>query len=121
LIARLTVLGHDSEVLVEALFQGRDVDNQTWQDTASLTFTYSTFEDCNANGVADHCDIAGGGSADDNGNGIPDECETGCEWDMDGDGDTDIDDALTIISGFGDPYTVDDLLGLLGEFGCGMG
>jgi glucose/arabinose dehydrogenase len=31
--------------------------------------------DCNANGVADGCDIALGSSPDLNGNGIPDECE----------------------------------------------
>ncbi|MBK8177870.1 MAG: right-handed parallel beta-helix repeat-containing protein [Planctomycetes bacterium] len=31
--------------------------------------------DCNGNGVADPCDIAGGASSDLNGNGIPDECD----------------------------------------------
>lgn len=31
--------------------------------------------DCNANGVADTCDIAGALSADHNGSGVPDECE----------------------------------------------
>lgn len=31
--------------------------------------------DCNGNGIADGCDVAGGASLDGNGNGIPDECE----------------------------------------------
>jgi hypothetical protein len=120
-IARLTVLGMSSEVMVEALFQGRDTSDQTWQDTASRTFVWSSTLDCNGNGVADHCDIASGTSSDDDGDGIPDECASSCDWDLDGDGDTDIDDALQLLSGFGAPYTVDDLLGMLAEFGCGTG
>jgi len=120
-IARLTVLGMNSEVMVEALFQGRDTADQTWQDTANQTFTWSSTLDCNGNGVADHCDIASGTSSDDNGDGIPDECASACSWDLDGDGDTDIDDALQLLGGFGSPYTVDDLLGMLAEYGCGTG
>ncbi|MCP4758865.1 MAG: hypothetical protein GY894_11575 [Planctomycetes bacterium] len=120
-IARLTVLGMSSEVMVEALFQGRDTSDQTWQDTASRTFAWSSTLDCNGNGVADHCDIAAGTSSDDDGDGIPDECASSCLWDLDGDGDTDIDDALQLLGGFGNPYVIDDLLGMLAEFGCGTG
>lgn len=44
--------------------------------------TNGLVEDCNANGIADSQDIAGGQSTDCNGNGVPDECEQ----DSDGDG-----------------------------------
>ncbi len=37
--------------------------------------------DCNANGIADSCDIAAGTSSDININGIPDECEPDCNAD----------------------------------------
>ena len=43
-----------------------------------------TAPDCNANGVDDAIDIAGGTSADGDGDGVPDEC--GCRADLDGDG-----------------------------------
>ena len=65
------------------------------------------------------CDIAGGGSSDANENGIPDECDqSNCEWDINGDGMTDVNDLLEVIGGFPDLYNVDDLLALLSEFGC---
>ncbi|MDP7028758.1 MAG: hypothetical protein QF733_00890 [Phycisphaerales bacterium] len=118
LIARLTTMGHNSEVLVEALFQGRDAVNTTWQDTASATVTYNGEVDCNLNGNPDACDIANGSSSDSNGNGVPDECESGCVGDADGDGDTDVDDVLYIINGFGSVYDVDDLLEAIADFGC---
>ena len=66
----------------------------------------------------DACDIAGGGSADSNSNGIPDECESNCQWDLNGDGATNVDDLLALIAGFNNEYDVDDLLALLAEFGC---
>ncbi len=119
LIARLTTMEHSSEVLFEALFQGRDGVNVTWQDTASTTITYNGELDCNLNGNPDSCDIANGSSEDSNGNGVPDECESGCENDLDGDGDVDVDDILAIINGFGSTYDVDDLLATIAEFGCG--
>ncbi len=119
LIARLTSMEHNSEILVEALFQGRDADNITWQDTAATTIMYQGELDCNANGTPDACDIASGDSDDDNGNGIPDECESGCEWDLDGNGVTDVNDLLILIAGYPAAYDVDDLLALLAEFGCG--
>ena len=119
LIARLTTMEHSSEILFEALFQGRDALDVTWQDTAAATITYGGEQDCNENHVADACDIAGGSSQDTNGNGIPDECESGCSYDIDGDGDVDVDDILALINGFGSVYDVDDLLGAIAEFGCG--
>ncbi|MBT7352162.1 MAG: hypothetical protein HN811_06840, partial [Phycisphaerae bacterium] len=75
--------------------------------------------DCNENGVADACDIASGTSDDSDGNGIPDECESGgCDWDLNNDGTTSVDDLLILISGYPDIYDVDDLLELLSVFGC---
>ncbi len=118
LIARLTAYGHTSEVMVEALFQGRNAVDVTWQATGSGTATLGNWADCNLNGTNDACDIAGGSSDDANGNGIPDECESSCEWDLNGDGQTTVDDLLALIGEFGSTYDVDDLLGLLAEFGC---
>ncbi|MCP4760078.1 MAG: hypothetical protein GY894_09550 [Planctomycetes bacterium] len=118
LIARLTAYGHSSEVMVEALFQGRNAVDVTWQATGGATATLGNWADCNANGTNDACDIAGGSSNDANGNGVPDECESSCVWDLNGDGMTTVDDLLALIGEFGTTYNVDDLLGLLAEFGC---
>jgi len=119
LIGRLTAYGHTSEVMIEALFQGRNALDVTWQATGGTTATLGNWADCNGNNVNDACDIAGGGSSDDNGNGIPDECEkSNCEWDVNGDGTTDVNDLLEVIGGFPELYDVDDLLALLSEFGC---
>ena len=106
-------------ILFEALFQGRDADNLVWQDTAAATIMYQGELDCNGNHTPDACDIASGDSNDANGNGIPDECESGCEWDLDGNGVTDVNDLLILIAGYPATYDVDDLLALLAEFGCG--
>jgi hypothetical protein len=118
LVARLTTMEHSSEILFEALFQGRDAINVTWQDTASALVTYNGELDCNLNGNPDACDIANGSSDDANGNGVPDECESGCTGDADGDGDTDVNDILLIITGFGTIYDIDDLLNAIADFGC---
>ena len=61
----------------EALFQGRDDTNTTWQHTDSIDITYDAVldGDCNGNSIPDGCDLADGTLHDDNGNGIPDECE----------------------------------------------
>jgi len=118
LIARLTMFGLDSTVTLGALFQGRNALGITFQATAEATFSLGDFTDCNANGNNDACDIANGSSADANDNGIPDECESNCPWDLDGDGDTDVDDLLTVISNWNTLYDVDDLLAVLADFGC---
>lgn len=45
--------------------------------------------DCNANNIADACEIASGGVPDANSNGIPDGCETSCYADYNEDGGID--------------------------------
>ncbi len=77
LVARLTVMdpNDNASVFMGALFQGKDDAGNTWQETATIEFSYPTITDCNSNGVDDGCDIANGTSNDDNGNGVPDECE----------------------------------------------
>ncbi len=118
LIARLTTMEHDSVIMIEALLQGRDAVGVSWQNTAEAFLFYNGELDCNSNGSPDTCDIANGSSADNNGNGVPDECETNCSGDFDGDGDTDVDDILEVINGFGSLYDVDDLLECIADFGC---
>ena len=118
LVARVTAYGHGSEIMFEGLFQGRNALDVAYQQTTNQTFTLGAWADCNENGMNDACDIAGGGSADSNSNGIPDECESNCQWDLNGDGATNVDDLLALIAGFNNEYDVDDLLALLAEFGC---
>ena len=89
LIARLTVSGLDTTIHVEALFQGSDAGGAVWQTNGATDISYTPITDCNANGVADNCDIADGTSSDANENGIPDECET---IDCNGNGVNDSDD-----------------------------
>jgi hypothetical protein len=55
--------------------------------------------DCNANGLADTCDILKCASADDNGDGVPDECA--CPWDLDASGDVGIVDFLALLAAWG--------------------
>ena len=117
-IGRLTTMELSSEIMVDALFQGRDGANEVWQEAVGGTVTYQGEVDCNGNHVPDACDIANGTSEDANGNGIPDECDGGCDGDADGDGDVDVDDVLAIINGFGTAYDVDDLLEAIANFGC---
>ncbi len=117
-IARLTTFDLSSEIMFDALFQGRDADNVVWQLPATGMVAYQGEQDCNLNQVPDACDIANGTSDDSNGNGVPDECESSCVGDVDGDGDTDVDDILSIINGFGGAYDVDDLLAAIADFGC---
>ncbi|MCH2132862.1 MAG: hypothetical protein MK116_03835 [Phycisphaerales bacterium] len=119
LLARLTTFGQDSEINFQALIQGRDSASQAWQEELDLTFGYVETLDCNANGVSDTCDIANGTSTDANGNGVPDECDNLCAGDYDGNGVTNIDDILTVIGDWGNPYTVEDLLAVLDDYGCG--
>jgi hypothetical protein len=44
-----------------------------------------------------------------------------CLWDLDNDGVVNINDLLILLSQWGNPYNIDDLLGILSEFGvfCG--
>jgi len=102
LVARLTVRGNDAQVHVEALFQGRDDTNTTWQSSAGHDISYDGSLDCNGNTVPDACDIANGDSEDVDGNGIPDECEgEDCTGDIDGSGAIGVDDLLSIIAAWG--------------------
>ncbi|MCH2140346.1 MAG: hypothetical protein MK100_04850 [Phycisphaerales bacterium] len=119
LIARLTTTDHASQILFSALFQGRDSADNLWQDATSRMIAYQGEQDCNGNRLADACDIAAGTSEDADQNGIPDECETGCQWDLDGNGNVDVNDLLALINEFGATYHVNDLLALIAEFGCG--
>lgn len=65
----------------------------------SVAVAYGTVADCNANGVADVCDVGAGGS-DCDANGVPDEC------DPDGDGDG-VPDACDACPGFDDNADAD--------------
>ncbi|MCH2132863.1 MAG: M12 family metallo-peptidase [Phycisphaerales bacterium] len=118
LVARLTTFGESSVIQFEGLVQGSDASGESWQETVDLSFGYTETLDCNLNGVSDTCDIANGSSSDSNGNGVPDECESGCAGDYDGNGQTNIDDILTVIGDWGNPYTVEDLLAVLDDYGC---
>ncbi len=68
-----------------------------------------TSPDCNANGVPDATDIDNGDSLDIDGNGIPDDCE--CPTDTTGDGVTDVNDLLLVISQFGQGSSEGDVNG----------
>jgi hypothetical protein len=60
----------------------------TWIE-ASLSYTAAAPSDCNANGILDACEIAGGSTPDANGNGRPDSCDAGfgsCTGDLVADG-----------------------------------
>jgi hypothetical protein len=125
-IARLTTMEHSAEILFEALFQGRDASNATWQDVVAGTIQYAGEQDCNDNGSPDECDILSGQSADTNLDGIPDECA--CLADLNGDGIVDVTDILSLIEHFGttgpqgdvdgDGFVgVDDLLILINAWG----
>ena len=119
LVARLTVRGTSAQVHMEALFQGKETNGDTWQGTAALDISYDGSLDCNGNGVPDDCDISNGSSSDDNNNGIPDECENTCDGDYNGDGITDVGDLLIVIADWGSPYDVNDLLIVIADWGCG--
>ncbi|MEE2907919.1 MAG: endonuclease/exonuclease/phosphatase family protein [Planctomycetota bacterium] len=49
------------------------------------------------------------------------DAPTGCDGDFDGSGQTDIKDLLTVLDGFGSLYTIDDVLTVIGDWGCGVG
>ncbi len=72
----------------EALETGNPVCTDFHAALAEGAARETTQCDCNANGIRDACDIAGGTSYDCNRNGLPDECEGPpvCRGDMDCDG-----------------------------------
>ena len=84
-----------------------------------------TSPDCNANGIPDVDDIAGGGSEDSDGDGLPDECQR--QADFDDDGVVNVNDVLILIGQFGGPGSADldgdgvvdsdDLLWVLASWG----
>lgn len=86
-------------------------------------------DDCNGNGVNDLCDIAAAPEIDANDNGVPDSCEAACPSDLNGDGATNVDDLLQMLTAWGDnpghpadlngdgSVNVLDLLVLLGAWG----
>ena len=88
-IARLTVRGQTAQVHVEALFQGKDVLGASWQGTAAIDITY---DDCNA--------------------------PSDCVGDYSGDGDTNVEDLLFVIAGWDNPYDVNNLLTVIGDWNC---
>ncbi|MFG0259025.1 MAG: GC-type dockerin domain-anchored protein [Phycisphaerales bacterium JB041] len=55
-----------------------DDDDERWLIDRLAVFGF-IYQDCNGNGVNDHCDITEGVSNDCNGNGVPDECEDDCD------------------------------------------
>ncbi len=111
--------GDDMLFLAESIRDRiEDGGDNVWQAMTGGYITYSGELDCNLNGLPDACDIANGTSEDSNGTGIPDECDSTCVGDVDGDGDTDVNDVLMIINGFGDAYNVDDLLTTIAAVGC---
>ncbi len=88
------------------------------------------FPDCNANGIDDVTDIAGGTSDDCDANGIPDECDVGvfnapdangngtpdvceCLEDINGDGQVNLSDLGLVLANFGGPgsYSEGDING----------
>ena len=118
-VARVTALGLDSVMSMSALVVIREGNEEGEQIVASASDIPRTeIYDCNENGVADTCDIAGGSSLDANDNDIPDECENSCSGDFNIDGQTNIDDILHVIGGWGMPYSVEDLLTVLDDYGC---
>ncbi len=126
-VARLTMLDQSDTVYFESWVQGRNSDNVVFDDPARIEAAFVAVEDCNVNGISDTCDIAYGSSMDLDDNGVPDECQGVCPGDANGDGFSDIDDILTVISmfettdadadvddsGFVD---IDDLLQVIGFF-----
>lgn len=71
-----------------------DVGNNSGSVTVFGAYS-SPAPDCNTNGWADVCDLAGGTSIDADSNGIPDECPI--LGDADGDGDADLSDFVVLV------------------------
>ena len=63
---------------------------------SQLCLVVESDSDCDDNGLPDAVDIADGISEDTDGDGIPDECQ--CSADIDGNGQVDVSDLLTVIA-----------------------
>tara|TARA_Y100000589_G_scaffold246940_1_gene234861 strand:+ start:719 stop:2494 length:1776 start_codon:yes stop_codon:yes gene_type:complete len=48
------------------------------------------------------------------------ESPGGCEGDVNGSGQTDVEDLLEVLDGFGGVYDIDDLLGVIADWDCGI-
>ncbi len=73
-----------------------------------LAYITNTPADCNANGLLDVCEIAGGYAVDANKNGIIDLCETsdaGCVGDIDRDGEVGSADLSLLLAAWSNPKT----------------
>ena len=80
-----------------------------------LAYITNTPADCNANGLLDVCEIAGGYATDANKNGVIDSCESsdgGCTGDIDRDGEVGSADLSLLLSAWSNPKAADaDLTG----------
>jgi hypothetical protein len=72
---------------------------QTASGGAAYMFAGLSGVDCNANAVADGCDLHAGMSVDGDGNGVPDECD--CPGDLDGDGTVGVADLVALVLAWG--------------------
>ena len=57
-----------------------DKDDELWLISRLAVFGHAV-EDCNGNGIGDHCEIMSGASLDCDLNGVPDECQPDCNAD----------------------------------------
>ena len=82
----------DNAVIPGYLQQDLDGEERVQQCRVDMGVDETPFAgaDCNSNGIADACDIAGGISQDLNTNGIPDECEAGGSEDCNSNGVADL-------------------------------
>lgn len=74
------------------------------QDSTPVLAGFTTFLDCNGNGVADSLDLASGWSIDCNGNGIPDECDISSESHLDCNGNGVLDSCELVLGGLAGSY-----------------
>jgi hypothetical protein len=83
-----------------------------WDSNVGNFLYYSSvIDDCNDNGIADGCDVAGGESADVNMNGIPDECECLADFAEPPDGMVNVFDLLALLDAWGQSDVPQDLDG----------
>ena len=68
------LVGYAVSMSADRVLVGAAGDDNAGGIDAGAAYVFNVPRDCNANNVADECDIANGQSLDANGNGIPDEC-----------------------------------------------